>query len=419
MLYTSGTTGSPKGVLLSHNNIHSNVRAVMKLFDAGPGDAATSFLPLSHILERMVDYWLFAKGVTIAFIHDIQLVADSLIEVQPTIAVSTPRLYEKVYDAVMSQTGVKGKLVAWAADVGRRWTEARLAGRSPGPLLSIQHGVADRLVYKKLRGRIGGRLRFFVSGGAPLALHVARFFYGANILILEGYGLTETSPVTNVNTETDLRFGTVGKPVPGTEIMIADDGEILVRGPQVMQGYYRMPEATAEALDAEGWFHTGDIGEIDEDGYLRITDRKKDLIVTAGGKNVAPQPIENRVKQSPLIDEAVMIGDRRPYPVMLIVPHTARLEEWASGAGIGARGEALLEDARVLEKVEAAALGDLDDFARFERPKKIALLSTAFTVENGILTPTQKVKRRVVEERFEDVIEKLYDERQAVPGDAG
>jgi long-chain acyl-CoA synthetase len=413
MLYTSGTTGPPKGVLLSHNNIHSNVMSVQEMFTAGPEDTAVSFLPLSHILERMVDYWLFANGVTIAYVHDIEIVAESLVEVQPTIAVSTPRLYEKVYDRVMSQTGVKGRLVAWAAGVAARWTDARLAGRSPGPGVAVQHAIADRLVFKKLRGRIGGKLRFFISGGAPLALHVAKFFYGANILILEGYGLTETSPVTNVNTERDLRFGTVGKPVPGTEIMIADDGEILVRGPQVMQGYYNLPDETAAAIDAEGWFHTGDVGEIDADGYLTITDRKKDLIVTAGGKNIAPQPIENRVKESPFIDEAVMIGDRRPYAVLLLVPNDAKLAEWARSAGLTASGEELLGDERVRAKLEEESLARLEGFARFERPKKVAVLAAEFTVESGVLTPTQKVKRRVVEDRFSTVIEGLYDERKA------
>jgi long-chain acyl-CoA synthetase len=410
MLYTSGTTGSPKGVLLSHYNIYSNVQAVKEGFTAGPEDTATSFLPLSHILERMVDYWLFSNGVTIAYVHDIDLVADSLVEVQPTIAVSTPRLYEKVYDKVVSQAGVKGKLVEWASGVGSRWSEAKLAGRSPGLLTSVQHAVADRLVFSKLRARIGGKLRFFISGGAPLAYHVAKFFYGANILILEGYGLTETSPVTNVNTEKDLRFGTVGKPVAGTEIRIAADGEILVRGPQVMQGYYNLPDATAEAIDEEGWFHTGDVGEIDEDGYLKITDRKKDIIVTAGGKNIAPQPIENRVKQSAFIDEAVMVGDRRPYAVLLLVPNSVKLEEWAEAQGITERGEALLRDARVRQKMEEESLGNLEGFARFERPKKTALLATEFTVEGGVLTPTQKVKRRVVEERFADVIRGLYED---------
>jgi long-chain acyl-CoA synthetase len=413
MLYTSGTTGPPKGVLLSHNNIFSNYQACASLFEAGPEDTAVSFLPLSHILERMGDYWFFAKGVTIAYVHDIQLVAQSLVEVKPTIAISTPRLYEKVYDAVLAQPGVKGKLVAWASGVAARWTEAQLAGRSPGAWTSFQHGIADRIVFKKLRGRMGGRLRFFISGGAPLSLHVAKFFYGARIRIFEGYGLTETAPVVAANTYEDIRLGTVGKPVPGTEIGIAEDGEILIRGPQVMRGYYNLPEATAEAIDADGWFHSGDIGEIDADGFLRITDRKKDLIVTAGGKNVAPQPIENRVKQSPFIDEAVMIGDRRPYSVLLVVPNQAKVQEWAAAEGIEAQGEALLQDERVQARLEEEALGNLSDFARFEQPKKVALLAAEFTVESGVLTPTQKVKRRVVQERYTDVIDRLYEEADA------
>jgi long-chain acyl-CoA synthetase len=408
MLYTSGTTGPPKGVILTHNNIFSNYQASAALFEAGPDDSAVSFLPLSHILERMGDYWFFAKGVSIAYVHDIALVAPSLVEVGPTIAISTPRLYEKVYDAVRAQPGVKGKLVGWASGVAGRWTEAKLAGKSPGAMVAFQHAIADKIVFKKLRGRMGGRLRFFISGGAPLSLHVAKFFYGAKILIFEGYGLTETSPVLTANTHSDMRLGTVGKPVPGTEIMIAEDGEILVRGPQVMPGYYNLPEATAEAIDADGWFHTGDIGEIDGDGFLKITDRKKDLIVTAAGKNVAPQPVENRVKQSTFIDEVVMIGDRRPYSVLLVVPNQAKVQEWARSEGIDTTGEALLEDARVKAKIEQEALGRLGDFARFETPKKVALLSAEFTVESGVLTPTQKVKRRVVQERFADVIEGLY-----------
>jgi long-chain acyl-CoA synthetase len=419
MLYTSGTTGPPKGVILSHNNIFSNYQACASLFEAGPEDSAVSFLPLSHILERMGDYWFFAKGVSIAYVHDLQLVAQSLLEVKPTIAVSTPRLYEKVYDAVRGQTGVKGKLVGWAAGVASAWTEARLSGRSPGAWISFQHGLADRIVFRKLRDRMGGRLRFFISGGAPLALHVAKFFYGAKILIFEGYGLTETSPVVSANTHSDMRLGTVGKPVPGTEIMIAEDGEILLRGPQIMVGYYNLPEATAEAIDSEGWFHSGDIGEIDADGFLKITDRKKDLIVTAAGKNIAPQTVENRVKQSPFIDEAVMIGDRRPYPILLVVPNQVKLQEWASGSGIGLTGAALLEDGRVRSKIEEEALGNMADFARFERPKKVALLSGEFTVESGVLTPTQKVKRRVVQERFSDVIESLYAEDRTTGAGGG
>jgi long-chain acyl-CoA synthetase len=414
ILYTSGTTGRPKGVMLTHENIYSNTQAVKLLLPMEPEDIGLSFLPLSHILERMVDYRLFQAGMTICY-ADIADVATALGEVRPTIAVSTPRLYEKVYNAVMSATGVKGRLVQWAKGVGQRNADARLAGRAPSLGTRLQFAVADRLVFRKLRARVGGRLKFFVSGGAPLAEHIARFFYSAGIMVLEGYGLTETSPVTNVNTLNDFRFGTVGKAVPATEIMIADDGEILVRGPQVMKGYFNLPDATKEAIDQDGWFRTGDIGEIDADGYLRITDRKKDLIVTAGGKNIAPQPIENYVKQSPLVEEAVMLGDRRPYPIMLVVPNFPSLRDWTATQGISEADDgALLADQRVVHHLEEVVFGLVADFARFERPKKIGLLATEFTVEGGELTPTMKVKRRVVEKRFGDVIEALYGEEDNV-----
>jgi long-chain acyl-CoA synthetase len=258
---------------------------------------------------------------------------------------------------------------------------------------------------------VGGRLRFFVSGGGPLAPTLNRFFYSIGLTVLEGYGLTETSPVTNVNTLEDFRIGTVGKPIPGTEIRIAEDGEILVRGPQVMKGYYNRPEATAATIDAEGWLATGDIGELDAEGFLKITDRKKDLIVTAGGKNVAPQPIENRLKTHPLVEQVVMIGDRRKYCSLLVVPAFGRLEAWARANGIAWSSRAeLVSDPRVTGYVESEILGSLEDLATFERPKKIALLAEDLTVENGFLTPSLKVKRRVVEERLESVIDALYEE---------
>ncbi|HKJ93733.1 MAG TPA: long-chain fatty acid--CoA ligase, partial [Longimicrobiales bacterium] len=414
ILYTSGTTGPPKGVMLTHQNIYSNTQAVKPLLPMVSADVGLSFLPLCHILQRMVDYRQFQAGMTICY-ADISEVAQALGEIHPTIVVSTPRLYEKVYNAVMSATGVKGKLVRWAKGVGQRAADARLAGRRPALGTRLQFAIADRLVFHKLRERVGGRLKFFVSGGAPLAEHIARFFYSAGIMVLEGYGLTETSPVTNVNTLDDFRFGTVGKAVPGTELMIADDGEILVRGPQVMKGYFNLPDATAEAIDDDGWFHTGDIGEIDADGYLRITDRKKDLIVTAGGKNIAPQPIENYVKQSTLVEEAVMLGDRRPYPVILVVPAFDALRDWASRQGVTETDDAaLLENEQVKRHLEDEVFGLVSDFARFERPKKIGMLATEFTVEGGELTPTMKVKRRVVESRYADVIDALYGQEESI-----
>jgi long-chain acyl-CoA synthetase len=322
-----------------------------------------------------------------------------------------PRIYEKIYNGVMEARGLKKALIDWAVGVADRVADLRLAGQRPAGLLALQYRVADRLVFSKVKKAVGGRLRFFVSGGGPLAPVLNRFFYSIGMTILEGYGLTETSPVTNVNTLEHFRIGTVGKPVPSTEIKIAEDGEILVRGPQVMKGYYNRPDATAEVIDAEGWFATGDIGELDADGYLTITDRKKDIIVTAGGKNVAPQPIENRLKTHPLVEQVVMIGDRRKFVSLLVVPAFDELEEWARQNSVSweSRDE-LVKDPRVVKHVEREVLGSLDDLASFERPKKIALLSEDLTVENGFLTPSLKVKRRVVHERLDSVIDALYEE---------
>jgi long-chain acyl-CoA synthetase len=330
--------------------------------------------------------------------------------------VSVPRVYEKIYNNVMSADGLKKKLVGWALGVADRVADLRLAGREPAGLLALQYRIADRLVFSKVKMAVGGKLRFFVSGGGPLAPELNRFFYSIGMTILEGYGLTETSPVTNVNTLDHFRIGTVGKPVPSTEVKIAPDGEILVRGPQVMKGYFGNPEATAAVIDADGWFATGDIGELDEDGFLRITDRKKDIIVTAGGKNVAPQPIENRLKTHALVEQVVMIGDRRRFCSLLVVPAFDKLEDWARANGIGWRGrEELVNDRRVVDYVEREVLGSLDDLASFERPKKIALLAEDLTVENGFLTPSLKIKRKVVQERLKSVIDRLYDDEAADP----
>ena len=285
-----------------------------------------------------------------------------------------------------------------------------LEGRDPGWWTRTRKAVADKLVFSKLRAAVGGRLRFFVSGGAPLAPGINRFFFAAGLQILEGYGLTETSPVTNVNTFENFRIGTVGKAVPGTEIRIASDGEICIRGPQVMKGYLNRPEETAEVIDEEGWFKTGDIGELDDDGFLRITDRKKDIIVTAGGKNIAPQPIENDVKLDPYIEQAVMVGDRRPFPSLLVVPDFEQLNQWAAASEIDASDPgALLRDGRCQEFLGGRVKASLARLASFETPKKTAFLATTFTIEDGTLTPTQKVRRRNVEERYGALIESLYD----------
>ncbi|MCA9737568.1 MAG: long-chain fatty acid--CoA ligase [Gemmatimonadota bacterium] len=409
LIYTSGTTGEPKGVMLTHGNLYTNVQASQVALRVGERETTLSFLPLSHVFQRMVDYLLFWRGCVIAYAHSIQTVAQDIKVVRPTLVVSVPRLYEKIYNRLTDASGLKGALVRWAMGVGGRWSDATLAGEAPGAFLKAQYGLADRLVFTKVRDAMGGRLRFFVSGGAPLTPEIARFFHYAGLPILEGYGLTETSPVTNVNTLADLRIGTVGRPIPSTEIRIADDGEILVRGPQIMKGYFKKPDATAEVIDAEGWFRTGDIGEIDADGFLKITDRKKDIIVTAGGKNIAPQPIENRLKTNAFVEQVVMIGDRRKFPVLLIVPDFAVLETWAKGQGIGTGDRrALVAEPRIQTKILSEVEGELAHLASYERPKKIGLLHEEFSLEQGTMTPKQSIRRREVEKLYRDLIDGFY-----------
>jgi long-chain acyl-CoA synthetase len=412
LIYTSGTTGEPKGVMLTHFNIYSNtVAATRHVLSTDDDDIALSFLPLSHVLQRMFDYTMFGSLTTIAYVDVIEQVATALREVRPTLAVAVPRIYEKIYAKVMAATGMKRRIVLWARQVALEWAEQVLAGRTLSLALRLQHALADRLVYGKLRALLGGRIRFFVSGGAPLATQVAQFFYGAGVTIVEGYGLTETSPVTNVNRPDTLRIGTVGQAIPGTEIRIADDGEILIRGPQVMKGYYRNEEATRASIDEEGWFRTGDIGTLDDAGYLRITDRKKELLVTAGGKNVAPQPIQNAAKLSRFVSEALLVGDRRPYTVLLVVPNVDSVEAWGRQAGLSWPDRAALAaDPRVRAKLEDEVEQKLTDFARYERPKKVLVLPRELSLERGEITATLKVKRRAVEQAFAQQIEALYAE---------
>ncbi|MEX2532115.1 MAG: long-chain fatty acid--CoA ligase [Gemmatimonadota bacterium] len=415
VLYTSGTTGDPKGVMLSHNNLHSNVLASSTCLPIDERDLTLSFLPLSHVFQRMVDYLLFNRRCVIAYARSIQDVPEDLRDQKPTIVVSVPRLYEKVHARVTSATGVKGALVGWATRIGDRWADARLAGRTPPLMVRIQYRVAQALVFSKISQGLGGRLRYFVSGGAPLAPEINKFFFSAGVMILEGYGLTETSPVTNVNTPLDFpanfRIGTVGKPVPGTEIQIAEDGEILVRGPQVMKGYFNRPAETDEVIDPDGWFHTGDVGELDEDGFLRITDRKKDLIVTAGGKNVAPQPIENLLKANRFFDQPVLVGDRQRFITLLVVPDFDALEGWAREHGVSwSERRELLSHPEVQSHVFAEMQREVADLSSFETPKKLLLLEEPFTIEDGSLTPTQKIKRRVVQDRYAEVLDRVYAE---------
>jgi len=419
IIYTSGTTGEPKGVMLTHDNIFSNVQAARTAIPFGGADTALSFLPLSHIFERMAGHYLmWATGTSIAYAESIDTVPINMQEVKPTIVLSVPRLYEKMYARVLEAalTGgfLKKKIFFWARGVADRWANQRLAGETPTGLLGMQYGIAQKLVFSKLKARTGGRLRYFVSGGAPLAPEINKFFFAAGLEILEGYGLTETSPVIAVNTPANFRIGTVGKAIDGVEIKIASDGEILTRGPHVMKGYYNKPDATREAIDPDGWFHTGDIGEL-RDGFLAITDRKKDIIVTAGGKNIAPQPLENKVKTNKYVSQAVMIGDKRKFPSMLVVPNFDQLEKWAMRRNIIWTDRAqLLRMPTIQAKMESEVAKELEGAAHFEVPKKVGLLEHDFSIESGELTPTQKVKRRVIDKNYKTLIDSLYDDAEKI-----
>ena len=415
LIYTSGTTGDPKGVMLTHDNIYSNVMAAASVVPFAGRDTCLSFLPLSHIFERMAGHYLMTHtGTSIAYAESMDTVAFNMTEVRPSLVLSVPRLYEKIYarvlDNALSGSGIKKQIFFWARGVGEKWADAKLAGNEPGGLLAMQYRIAHKLVFSKLQARTGGKLRYFVSGGAPLAAEINKFFYAAGMVILEGYGLTETSPLISVNSPAKFRIGTVGPAAAGSEILIADDGEILTKGPNVMKGYYKKPEATAEVIDKDGWFHTGDIGTV-EDGFLRITDRKKDIIVTAGGKNIAPQPIENAVKTNKYVSQAVMIGDKRKFPVMLVVPNWDNLEKWAKRNNIiWPDRRQLLAMPTIQKKMEKEVLGQLHGLAHFETPKKIGLLEHDFTIERGELTPKLSVKRKVVDRAYKDVIDAMYSE---------
>ena len=409
IIYTSGTTGEPKGVMLTHGNVASNVMAGGSVVRVDSEDAALSFLPLSHAFERAVVFLYLYQGVTVTFAESLDTIARDLGAVRPTVMTGVPRVYEKfharVHEAVAGAPTIRRRLFHWAVGVGLRRARADLAGRSASLSTRLQHGLADRLVLSKVRGRLGGRLRFVVSGSAPLSTPIAEFFFAIGIRVVEGYGLTETSPTLTVNPLERPKLGTVGPALPGVELKIADDGEVLARGPNVMEGYYNKPEATAEVM-RDGWFCTGDIGSLDDDGYLTLLDRKKELIVTAGGKNIAPNPIEAELKRSPLVAEAVLIGDRRPYVAALLVPDFAALAtradvESASREETVERADVVALFDEVVEKVNAG-------LARHEQIKRSALLPAEFGIATGELTPTLKVKRRVVAQRWNDVIERLY-----------
>lgn len=413
IIYTSGTTGVPKGVMLSHGNLASMIGATAQYgaMQVRPGMVALSLLPLSHVFERASDYYYWDSGVTIAYAESVTQVPANLLEVRPHVMVAVPRLYDKVYGKVIGTTGLKGVLVRWASRVGSEYLDHTIARTAPPLWLRLRHRIADLLVFRKIRHQLGGRMETMISGGAPLSPVVARFFLSAGLQLYEGYGLTETSPALTANRPGDWRLGTVGRPYPSVELRIGDEGEILARGPTVMQGYWENPAATAAVIDADGWFHTGDVGEVDADGFLHVTDRIKDLIVTAGGKKVAPQPIEGRTQLSPFVAQAIMVGDRRPFPVMLVFPDFERLRLWAAEHGLAAEDRArLCSEVTVRELLERETLGRLTDLAQFERPKKIVVITEDLTVDGGLLTPTLKVRRRLAEQRFGEAIEGLYSE---------
>ncbi|MDI6844714.1 MAG: long-chain fatty acid--CoA ligase [Candidatus Saccharicenans sp.] len=423
LIYTSGTTGEPKGVILTHHNFISNVKTCVDMFDITYRDTVLSFLPLSHVLERMVMFSYLYAGATVAFAESVDTVAQNLLEVRPHIMVSVPRVFEKIYarvmDNVLSSSTLKKKIFFWALKIGRKYAQKDLAGEKIPAILRFKRNIAHRLVFSKIIERTGGRVRFFISGGAPLAKDIAEFFYALGLVIYEGYGLTETAPVLTVNHPGALKFGTVGRPIPEVEIKIAPDGEILARGPNVMKGYYKKEEATREAFEG-GWFHTGDIGYLDEDGFLVITDRKKDLIVTSGGKNVAPQPIENLLKTSPYISTVVVIGDRRRFISALVVPNFEKLEELARSRGISfSSRQELVRNPEIVAFVQGEIDRMTGNLASYEKIKKIALLDRDLEIEKGEITPTLKVRRAAVENRYRELIESLYrDESSVSPADS-
>jgi len=413
LVYTSGTTGNPKGAMLSHGNIASNVVATCSVMPIQRGDICMSILPLSHILERMGDFSYLHMGCTVAYAENVNKVGENLQEIHPTIFAAVPRLFEKmrarILDNVATQPASKQKIFKWALGIAAERLDYRVT-RKPMPFgLKIRSAVADKLVFRKILERLGGRVRYVLSGGAPLSAELASFFIGAGLEILEGYGLTETSPVISLNRPDKRRIGTVGPLVPGVEVKIADDGEILSRGPHIMQGYWNNPEATAQAIDSEGWFHTGDIGELDRDDFLKITDRKKDIIINAYGKNIAPQPLEGLLKSSPYIGTPVLIGDRRKFLTAIIIPNFEKLERDAAALGIqwSSRQELVSND-----KVKALYQGELDRFNqnldRQEKIRRFSLLANDFTIENDEITPSLKVKRKVIDKKYKDVIDGMY-----------
>ncbi len=413
LIYTSGTTGEPKGVMLTHKNILSNVHAVHQVLRVDDTDTFLSFLPLCHVFERMAGYYFpFSAGTTIAYAEGIEKIATNLLEIKPTIMTAVPRLFERMYSKIIrkieKEPPKKQKIFDWSINVSKEFHRLKREGRSIPVALKLKYKTAKKLVLDKLYAITGGRLRFFVSGGAALPRDLGEFFEAAGILIIEGYGLTETSPVLTCNRENDYKFGSPGKVIPGVELKIASDGEILAAGPNIMQGYYKNKKET-EAVMKDGWFHTGDIGVFDAEGFLIITDRKKNLFKTTGGKYVAPTPIENMFLASKYIEQFVLIGDRRMYITALIVPDFEALKEYADAHRIPYKDPKELVKLKQIEDMLNKELSQFQkNLANFERVRKFTLLDKPFTVEDGELTPKLNVRRKVIEERYRDLIDEMY-----------
>jgi long-chain acyl-CoA synthetase len=413
IVYTSGTTGPPKGCMLTHENVRSDVDMVLERIETTADDTYYVFLPLAHVLTRIVQMLALARGATLAYWRgDPKKILDEIKEVQPTLLPSVPRIFEKIHTVATSKVdeagGVKAKLFHWATGVGRKVHDLEYRGQSVSPPLRAQHKLADRLVLSKIRDLFGGRLRLALTGAAPIDPSILEFFGGAGVFLREGYGMTETSAVATVNTLEEFKPGTVGRPIPGCEVKIAGDGEVLMSGDNIFVGYYRNEEATAETL-VDGWLHSGDLGEIDADGYLRITGRKKDLIVTSSGKNITPSNIETQLKQSRWISQAVVNGDRRPYLVALLTLDPEEAPALAEKLGVDPDPAKMARDARVRAEIQKDVDAANREFARIEQVKKFAILERDLSQEKGELTPTMKVKRNVVLEQHARVVDELYD----------
>lgn len=416
LIYTSGTTGSPKGVMLTHNNLISNIKGIYHELKFDDSDRFLSFLPLSHVFERMGGHFTtFSMGCSVYYAESIDTVADNLGEVSPTAVLSVPRLYEKMYSRIVeglkTAPSIRRKLFYWAIGIGKDVLSYNSKNKSIPLGLKIKHGIANKLVYSKVQARVGGALRFFISGGAPLSQEIAEFFASVNITILEGYGLTETSPVLTSNTPECLKYGTVGKTLFNVEVKIAEDGEILAKGPNIMKGYYNKEEATNKAIDSEGWFHTGDIGKFDDEGYLKITDRKKSIIVTSAGKNVAPAPLENALATSTYIEQVMVIGDKRNFISAIVVPAIESVSAYLESEGKSVSSpQAIIDHPLVIELIDGEVGRLMENFSNYERVKKVALLAEPLSIEKGELTPKLSIVRKVVLENYSDEIDSLYKE---------